>query len=173
MEDVIVEALLSNEREAQILAARELGKLATKLRQKLAERGIISRLVTMLRKQVYEAAEAALCSALNKIRIANSGAIPVLLEIIQCQKESLIDLAAAALLVLSSCSANKLAIAASGAVRILVGSLNSQLAEERGFQNLSVQAKLDIISIFHNLSTHPQIIPSIVLGWGRRRWLGK
>ncbi|XP_027181892.1 uncharacterized protein LOC113780277 [Coffea eugenioides] len=116
MEDVIVEALLSNKREAQILAAKELGKLATKLRQKLAERGIISRLVTMLRKQVYEATEAALCSALNKIRIANSGTIPVLLEIIQCQKESLIDLAAAALLVLSSCFANKLAIVASGAV---------------------------------------------------------
>ncbi|XP_027158681.1 U-box domain-containing protein 15-like [Coffea eugenioides] len=145
MEDVIVEALLSNEREAQILAARELGKLATKLRQTFHNER-------------------------NKIRIANSGAIPVLLEIIQCQKESLIDLAAAALLVLSSCSANKLAIAAYGAAQILVGSLNSQLAEERGFQNLSVQAKLDIISIFHNLSTHPQIIPSIVLGWGRRRW---
>ncbi|CDP21463.1 unnamed protein product [Coffea canephora] len=159
MEDVIVEALLSNEREAQILAARELGKLATKLRQKLAERGIISRLVTMLPFH----------NERNKIRIANSGAIPVLLEIIHCQKESLIELAAAALLVLSSCSANKLAIAASGAVRILVGSLNFQLAEERGFHNLSVQAKLDIISIFHNLSTHP----SIVLGWGRRRWLGK
>ncbi|XP_027064972.1 U-box domain-containing protein 6 isoform X2 [Coffea arabica] len=98
----------------------------------------------------------------NKIQIANSGAIPVLLEIIQCQKESLIDLAAAALLVLSSCSANKLAIAASGAILNLVGSLNSQLAEERGFQNLSMQAKLDIISTFHNLSTYPQIIPSIV-----------
>lgn len=64
MEDVIVEALLSNEREAQILAARELGKLATKLRQKLAERGIISRLVTMLRTQDYEATEAALCALL-------------------------------------------------------------------------------------------------------------
>ncbi|CDP02056.1 unnamed protein product [Coffea canephora] len=170
MEDVIVEALLSNEREAQILAARELGKLATKLRQKLAERGIISRLVTMLCTQDYEATEAALCALLclafhserNKIRIANSGAIPVLLEIIQCPKESLVDLAAAALLVLSSCSANKLAIAASGAIPILVGSLNSQLAEERGFQNLSVQAKLDIISTFHNLSTYPPIIPSIV-----------
>ncbi|XP_027178145.1 uncharacterized protein LOC113777310 [Coffea eugenioides] len=56
----------------------------------------------------------------NKIRIANSGAIPVLLEIIQCQNESLIDLAAAALLVLSSCSANKLAIAAFGAIPILI-----------------------------------------------------
>lgn len=165
MEDVIVEALLSNERESQILAARELGKLATKLRQKLAERGIISRLVMMLRTQDYEATEAALCALLclafhserNKIRIANSGAIPVLLEFIRCQKESLIDLAAAALLVLSSCSANKLAIAASGAIPILLGSLNSQLV-----QNPSVQAKLDIMSTFHNLSTNPQIIPSIV-----------
>ena len=85
-----------------------------------------------------------------------------MLEIIQRPKESLIDLAAAALLVVSSCSANKLAIAASGAIPILVGSLNSQLAEERGFQNLSVQAKLDIISTFHKLSTYPPIIPSIV-----------
>ncbi|CDP21376.1 unnamed protein product [Coffea canephora] len=143
MEDVIVEALLSNEREAQILGSF-LGSL----------RCFVSKFMKPLKRH-----SALLCVAFhnerNKIQIANSGAIPVLLEIIQCQKESLIDLAAAALLVLSSCSANKLAIAASGAVRILVGSLNSQLTEEPGFQNLSVQAKLDIISIFHNLSTHP------------------
>ncbi|XP_027151890.1 U-box domain-containing protein 12-like [Coffea eugenioides] len=131
-----MEALLSNEREAQILAARELGKLATKLRQKLPEKGIISRLVMMLRTQDYEATEAALCSTLssfsqNKIRIANSGAIPVLLEIIQCQKESLIDLAAAALLVLPSCSANKLAIAASGAIPILFGKQSEMIEKAR------------------------------------------
>lgn len=65
MEDIIVEALLSNEREAQILAARELGKLASKLRQKLAERGIISRLVLMLHMQDYEAIEAALLALLS------------------------------------------------------------------------------------------------------------
>lgn len=86
----------------------------------------------------------------------------MLLKIIQCQNESLIDLAVAALLILSSCSANKLAIAASGAIRGLVELLKSQLAAERGVQFLSMQAKLDIISTFHNLSTYPQIIPSIV-----------
>lgn len=65
MEDVIVEALLSNEREDQILAARELGKLASRARQKLAERGIISRLVFMLHMHDDEAIEAALLALLS------------------------------------------------------------------------------------------------------------
>lgn len=65
MEDVIVEALLSNEKEAQVLAARELGKLSSKLRQKLAERGIISPLVMMLHAQDYESIEAALVALLS------------------------------------------------------------------------------------------------------------
>lgn len=73
----------------------------------------------------------------------------------------MIDLALAALLILSSCTANKLAIVASGAISILVQSLNSQLSE-KGVQRLSMQAKLDVLSTFHNLSTCPQIIPSIV-----------
>ncbi|KAL3526382.1 hypothetical protein ACH5RR_011038 [Cinchona calisaya] len=170
MEDVIVEALLSNEREAQIFAARELGKLESRRRQKLAEKGIISRLVLMLHMHDFEAVEAALLALLslafhserNKIQIVNSGTIPVLLKIIQCQNESLIDLAIAALLILSSCTANKLAIAASGAIQILVDSLISQFAAENCVQNLSMQAKLDIMSTFHNLSTCPPIIPSIV-----------
>ncbi|CAI9111468.1 OLC1v1011693C1 [Oldenlandia corymbosa var. corymbosa] len=171
-ETFIVEALFSNEREAQVMAAKELGKLASKLRQKLAEKGIISRLVMMLHTQDCEAMEAALLALLslafhserNKVRIANSGAIPALLNIIiqfQNQSEVLIDLSVAALLILSSSTPNKLAIASSGAIQLLIQSLNSQFSEN-GTQFLSIQAQLDVLSTFHNLSTCPQIIPSIV-----------
>lgn len=80
-----------------------------------------------------------------------------------CQKESLVELAVAALLTLSSCRANKLAIAASGAIGLLIDILNAQLAAENGYGNLSIQANLDILTTLQNLSTCPQIIPTIVL----------
>lgn len=99
----------------------------------------------------------------NKVRIAKSGAIPILPRILQCQKESLVELGVAALLILSSCTANKLPIAASGAIQLLVEFLNAQFTEERQIWNLSTQTNLDIISTLHNLSTCTQIIPTIVL----------
>ncbi|KAG8384873.1 hypothetical protein BUALT_Bualt04G0163600 [Buddleja alternifolia] len=165
------ESLLFGEREAQILGAKEIGKLNSKQKQRLAEKGVISRLIFMLHSQDYESIEAALFALLNlafgsernKLRIAKSGAIPALVQILQWQYESLIELALAALLILSSCSANKPEIASSGAIQLLFALLDSQFPIS---QSISNQAKLDIISTLHNLSTSPQNIPSIVLSGG-------
>ncbi|KAI3452481.1 hypothetical protein Pfo_009145 [Paulownia fortunei] len=167
----MAEALLYGEREAQVLAAREIGKLNSKQKQRLAEKGAISRLVFMLHTQDYEAIEAALFALLNlafgsernKLSIAKSGAIPAILKILQWQNESLLELALAALLILSSCSANKPEIASSGAVQLLFELLDSRFPIG---QSISHQAKLDVISTLHNLSTSPQTIPSIVLSDG-------
>lgn len=86
--------------------------------------------------------------------MAKSGAIPPLLNLLQCQNEPLAELAIAALLILSSCKASKLTIAACGAIQILVESLNS---------NHTNQSKIDIVVTLHNLSTCPHIIPPIPL----------
>ncbi|KAL0351049.1 UNVERIFIED_CONTAM: hypothetical protein Sradi_4254100 [Sesamum radiatum] len=122
------------EREAQILAARDVGKLSTMQKQRLAENGLISPLVFMLQTQDYESVEAALFALLNlafgsernKLRIAQSGAIPAILKILQWRNESLLELALAALLILSSCSGNKPEIASSGAVQLLIQLLPSE-----------------------------------------------
>lgn len=67
-------------------------------------------------------------------------------------------------MILSSCTANKIPIAASGAIQLLVEFLNAQFStEESQIWNLSTQANLDILSTLNNLSTCPQIIPTIVL----------
>ncbi|XP_059638533.1 U-box domain-containing protein 3 [Cornus florida] len=168
MEEV-VEALFFGEREAQVAAARALNNLTSKQRQKFAERGVIAPLVSMLHTQDYEAIEAALFALLslafgsdrNKMSIVKSGAIPALLKLLQHQNEAFMDTAIAALLVLSSCTANKLSIAASGAIQVLVEFLNRSYIDEDN--NISMQAKLDIIATLHHLSTCRQIIPSIVL----------
>ncbi|PIN17921.1 Ubiquitin--protein ligase [Handroanthus impetiginosus] len=169
MEAAIAEALLSGEREAQVLAAREIGKLTSKQKQKLAEKGVISSLILMLHAQDYESIEAGLFALLNlafgsernKVRIAKCGAIPAILKVLQWHNETLFELALAALLILSSCSANKPEIAACGAIQLLFELLDSQFP-----QIISHQAKLDIISTLQNLSTSPQIIPQIVLSGG-------
>lgn len=79
----------------------------------------------------------------------------MLVKLIQCQDQSLVDLAIAALLILSSCAANRLAIAASGVIPILMEVLREN--------DSAHQAKLDIIITLQNLATCPQIIPSVVL----------
>lgn len=61
----MAEALLFGDREAQIIAAREIGNLSTKQKKKLAENGVISPLILMLRSQDYESIEAALFALLN------------------------------------------------------------------------------------------------------------
>lgn len=61
----MVEALSNGDREAQIQAAFELSKMTSKLRQKLAERGVIVPLISMLCCQDYEAIEAALDALLS------------------------------------------------------------------------------------------------------------
>ncbi|XP_050271052.1 U-box domain-containing protein 3-like [Quercus robur] len=169
MEEMVVGNLFNGERDAQIQAARELSKLSSKQRHKLAERGVMSPLIVMLHSQDYEAIEAALFALLslafgserNKIRIVKSGAIPVLLNLLQCQNEALIELTLAAMLILSSCTANKLKIASSGTIQHLVEFLNGDYSGDNSMNSISMQAKLDSIATLHNLSTCQQIIPSI------------
>lgn len=60
-----MENLFNGEREAQIGAANELANLSSKQRHKLAERGVISPLISMLHSQDYEAIKAALFALLS------------------------------------------------------------------------------------------------------------
>ncbi|GAV68561.1 KAP domain-containing protein [Cephalotus follicularis] len=169
MEDFLVENLFVGEREARIQAATELSKLSSKQRQKVAEKGVIVPLVSMLHSQDHEAIEAALFALLslafgserNKILIVKSGVIPVLLELLQCQSRTLIELSVAAMLILSSCAANKLVIASSGAIQLLVGILNG-VYDNDNYDSICTQTTLDVIATLHNLSTCHQIIPAIV-----------
>ncbi|KAK6928388.1 Armadillo [Dillenia turbinata] len=160
---MMVEALLNGNKEAKIRAANELTELPSKQRHTLVECGVIAPLVSMLDSQDIVTTEAALFALLslafgserNKIRIVKSGAIPVIVKLIQHQTD-LIEPAVAALLILSSCTKTKLAIAASGAVEHLVSMLNTPN------NCIAMQAKLDSIATLHNLSICEQIIPLLV-----------
>ncbi|XP_073147992.1 U-box domain-containing protein 45 [Henckelia pumila] len=172
MEAAMAEALLFGDAETRVLAARDIGKLNKKQKHILAEKGVVSSLVLMLHAtQDYESIQAALCALLNlaygsernKVLIAKSGAIPAILEIMQWENESLLELALAALLILSSCSANKPEIASPGTIQLLFQLLDLQFPN---CNTISHQAKLDILSTLNNLSTSPQIIPTIVLSGG-------
>lgn len=66
------------------------------------------------------------------------------------------------MLVLSSSTANKLAIASYGAIEHLMGFLNADYASDSFMNNISMQAKLDAIATLHNLSTCHQTIPSMM-----------
>ncbi|KAI4348205.1 hypothetical protein L6164_008957 [Bauhinia variegata] len=156
--------LWHGDREAQIQAAMEVSRLSSKQRHKLADKGVIEPLISMLNSQDYEAIEAALCALLslafgserNKNRIIKSGVLPVLLNLLQCQNQALAELTIASMLTLSSCSANKLAIASSGAIQLLVQFLSGQYAD-----SASTQSQLDTIATLHNLSTFQEIMPLI------------
>lgn len=160
----MVANLCHGDREAQIQAATELSKLSSRQRQKMAEKGVISPLMSMLHSQDCEAIEAALLALLglafgserNKTRIVKAGVVPVLLELLQCENEVLIELAVAATLVLSSCRGNKLAMASSGAIQVLVEGLNNNI------NGCRYQTRLDVIATLHSLSTCHQIVPLIV-----------
>ncbi|KAF5746895.1 hypothetical protein HS088_TW06G01071 [Tripterygium wilfordii] len=170
MEDLVMENLFNGDKESQIRAATELGRLKSKQRQYLADRGVIVPLVSMLQSQDYEAIEAALFALLslacgserNKRRIVKSGVIPMLLQLLQSQNPLLIEHTLAAMLILSACSANKLVIASSGAVQVLIETLGGDYANDSNMNNISIQAKLDAIATLHNLSTCHQIVPLIV-----------
>ncbi|MFS7970482.1 putative armadillo-like helical protein [Helianthus anomalus] len=156
----VVEALLFGDQEAKAAAVEAVTHLTNKQRHKLAENGAIPAIVSMLHappdfksleSTIFALLSLAYGSERNKIRIAKAGAIPQLLNLVQSQIHPLIDHAIAALLILSSCSANKSSMAACGAIEILIQTLH---------ENNSTQAKLDIIVTLHNLS---QWIPTILL----------
>ncbi|KAK3410169.1 hypothetical protein EUGRSUZ_J02196, partial [Eucalyptus grandis] len=136
MEEFIVETLLSGDGGAQIQGTIELSKLGSKQRHKLADRGVIPPLISMLHSQDYGAMEASLFALLalafgserNKIQIVKGGAIPAMLNLLRSR--SLVELTATAMLVLSSCAANKLPIASSGAIETLIAIISGETAAQ-------------------------------------------
>ncbi|KAK4347744.1 hypothetical protein RND71_034083 [Anisodus tanguticus] len=158
------------------LLQRQVAQFSNKQRHKIVEKGVVPPLILMLSTNDYEAIEAALFALLsiafrserNKILIAKSGAIPELLDVLQCENKVLVELGVAFLLTLSSCASNKLVIAASGAIQHLLELLNSQ-----SYNSIMIrQANLDILSTLHNLSTCHPLIPSIVSYGGVATLLG-
>lgn len=84
-----------------------------------------------------------------------SGAVPMLLEILQSEtKMVIVELAMAFLLILSSCNKNKVKMASTRLIQILVGLI--------GLDRLTIQAKVDGIATLQNLSTLHQIIPMVI-----------
>lgn len=96
-----------------------------------------------------------------------SGALPALLSLLQCRSEVLMELTITALMILSSCKANKLSIASSGAIEQIVDILSGDYANGTGMNTnkdtitISMQARLDAIATLHNLSTCHHIMPSL------------
>lgn len=83
----------------------------------------------------------------------------MLLNLLQCQQsQALVELTIAAMLTLSSCKPNKIAIASSGAIQLLAQVLNENFTNTI----ISTQSQLDAIATLHNLSTCQEIIPLIV-----------
>ncbi|KAI6671320.1 hypothetical protein NL676_006205 [Syzygium grande] len=166
MEDFVVEALLSGDGEAQIQGAIELSKLNSKQRHRLADRGVIPPLVSMLHSQDFGATEASLFALLalafgserNKMQIVKCGAVPAMLNLLRGQ--SLVELTATAMLILSSCGANKLPIASSGAIETLIAIISGEIAANPPQIAVSPQTKLDAVSTLLNLSTSRRIAPS-------------
>lgn len=65
MEGFVAQNLCNGSREVRIQAATQLGNLNPKQRHKLAERGVIAPLISMLQSQDHEAIEAALFALLS------------------------------------------------------------------------------------------------------------
>lgn len=78
----------------------------------------------------------------NKEKIVSSGAVPLLVEILGSNNNTLRELATAAILTLSASKSNKPTIAASGAIPLLVNILTSG----------SIQGRVDAVTALHNLS---------------------
>lgn len=90
------------------------------------------------------------------MRIVKCGAVPVLCQMLQSGSLTLIESSVTALMILSSTSLNKVTIAASGAVQLL-------LIEILDYSScVGEQAKLDAISTLLNLSTCARCTPCLV-----------
>ncbi|XP_071711190.1 U-box domain-containing protein 45 [Rutidosis leptorrhynchoides] len=149
----LVKALSFGDHEAKAAAVEAVIHLTNKgQRHKLGDNGAIIPIVSMLHAaRDFKSAESAVLALLsltygserNKIKIAKSGAIPLLLNLIKSQIHPLDDHAVAAILILSTSPANKPKMATCGAIEILNESL---------LENNSTQVKLDIIVTLHNLS---------------------
>ncbi|KAG8387153.1 hypothetical protein BUALT_Bualt03G0223600 [Buddleja alternifolia] len=155
---------------AKIEAAKDVRKLVRKsstsnsksaVRCRFAAAGVIEPLVSMLHDSFpIEAREAALLAILNlaarnqrnKIRIVTASAVPPLVELLKYQNDNLRELAAAAILSLSSAEPNKPTIVTSGAAPLLVQILCFG----------SVQGRVDAVTTLYYLSTYKHE-PELVL----------
>ncbi|CAL9152551.1 unnamed protein product [Musa hybrid cultivar] len=138
----------------RVQAAREVRKLArasAKSRSAFAVAPVVQPLIAMLPSPDHDAREAALLAILNiavrnegnKDKIVKSGAVPHLVELLRSGKNSLRELATAAVLTLSASTPNKPTIATSGAVPLLVEILISG----------SIQGRVDAVTALYNLSS--------------------
>ncbi|KAI3457689.1 hypothetical protein Pfo_014352 [Paulownia fortunei] len=166
----VARRLNNGDLRAKIEAARDVRRVVRKssntnsksaLRCRFAAAGVIEPLVSMLHSSCPLASrEAALLALLNlaarnqrnKIRIVTAGAVPPVVELLKYQNGNLRELAAAAILSLSSAASNKPTIAASGAALLLVQVLCSG----------SVQGRVDAVTALYNLSTSEEE-PKLVL----------
>ncbi|KAJ8774986.1 hypothetical protein K2173_019990 [Erythroxylum novogranatense] len=170
MEEYVVQNIFHGGREERIQAATELAKLSSKQRRKVAEMGVITPLISMTQSQDFEAIEAAIFALLslafgserNKIQIVKAGIVPVLLELLHCQIESLLELTVATFLTISSCGPNKLTIMSSGVIPVLLEILSDNYPDMNNRSSTSLQAKLDTLATLHNLATCHQIVPCLV-----------
>lgn len=80
--------------------------------------------------------------------------------------QSLVELTATAMLILSSCGANKMPIASSGAIETLIAIISGEVAANPPQIAISPQTKLDAVSTLLNLSTSRRIAPLIVASGG-------
>ncbi|KAI4387736.1 hypothetical protein MLD38_000144 [Melastoma candidum] len=184
-EDLVAEALVNvNNRDAQITAAARLCDMTGRQRHKLAEMGVIPPLISLLHSRDHAAVEAALFALLalafgserNKIWIAKFGAVPAILNLLQGRGRArgrgrscrVFESALAALLVLSSCSENKLLIASSGCLGLLI----SFLEEDESFFHMGERVIIDTVSTIQNLSISPPVVPMIVAFGGVSCLLG-
>ncbi|EYU22964.1 hypothetical protein ABFS82_03G099100 [Erythranthe guttata] len=161
MVDDVARRLNHGDLRAKIEAARDIRRLVRKssnpnsksaVRCHFAAAGVIEPLVSMLHSPFPLAArETALLALLNlaarnqrnKIRIVTAGSIPPLMELLKHQNSHLRELAAAAILSLSSAESNKSTLASSCAPNLLSQVLCSG----------SVQARVDAVTSLYNLST--------------------
>lgn len=92
------------------------------------------------------------------------GAIQVLLSLLQNWNETICELCIAAMLILSSCSRNRIAIASAGSIQALIAIISTE--QNGAMSSISLQAKIDAVATLHNLATSPQIIPLILASGG-------
>lgn len=149
----IASTLANGDAYARIQAAKNIRKIvrrSPKARSAFAVPAIIQPLISMLPSADHRSMESALLALLNiavrnernKEKIASSGAIPPLVDILR-SNSSVRELATSALLSLSASKSNQPIIAASGAIPPLVKIIISG----------NMQGKADAITALYNLSS--------------------
>ncbi|XP_020572157.1 U-box domain-containing protein 4-like [Phalaenopsis equestris] len=157
----LLERVCSVDAECRIEAAREirwLTKTSSKNRRQLA--GAVEALVSMLRSEIPEEAQAAVLALLNlavkdernKIKIVQAGALYSLCDFLKSSDPILQEYATTSIYTLSASSMNKTPICAAGAIPLLIMVLTDG----------TPQAKIDAAASLFNLSTVKENLSSIL-----------